>query len=309
MFLKKIKRLGDEWGVAFCDLEGVARESLRYGMRLTRTPGQLKRELKAVGIDSTLATPMWSGNAYLLIQVPRALFTRKKAAAIDPEDMRFIRRVLTPEDRKILRERFRNLPDFTSCEILGHTVSYVRNQSRRGRFLPFFDSMYESTDDVEHDLIEETLKIINKEMTNFRTHEPEDIKKYIQNCMGKKAKTYFRSRSPKMFKSRIETPEDFDRIVETHRAEEFTPNDYESHEVAHDLSKLLPRAHYRAISLLMGFASEAEQQQFDEFLQRTGQNPLELTPKKLKVQIERHLGCEVFDALRQHPDLVKYLKT
>ena len=304
MFLEKIKKLGEEWGVHFSSMEAVAKESLLYGMRLIKTPGRLKKELKKVGIDSTLATPMWSGNAYLLITLPKVLFNRNIPIP-SVADLLFAQKVLNEEQLFILKNRYENIPSISTGDILTNATSYVRKQSKKGRFLPFFDSMYESTKDVEQDLLEETLKVINKELTNFRTHRPEDMNKYISNCLGKKAKTYFKSRSPRMFKAEIETPEELEKIVE--KSQSIEPV-HQTLEIRQDLQKMLPKEHYKAISLLMGFASEQEQKEFDVFLANQGKRVEMLTPRKLKTHIEKHIGKEIFTSLKEHKDLIKYLK-
>lgn len=311
MFLSKIRKLGLEWGLGLSGLEGVARESLRYGMRLVKTPGLLKRELKQVGIDSTLATPLWSGNFYLLLTLPSMMVGEMSVLPEYQEDFEFAQSVLKEEDFAVLRERINKLPTATRDQIFQNLLPRIRRKRKKGNFLPYFDRAKEAGD-IEQDLIEESLKILNKEMTNFRTDDLERNVNYLDSCLGNKTNTYLKRNTPTMTKVLMENEAELNRFLDENNSEDpeqFRVEDSRVVEFTKDLKKILQPNQFRAVMLLIGAAQPAEQDQFDAFLTQSGFDRHQLSPTQLKSQIELFVGDrEVFERIREHLELQLYLR-
>lgn len=307
MFLEKIRKIGEDWGKSSEEMQDVARESLLYGMRITRTPGGLKRELKKVKIDSTIARPLWSGNSYLLLTLPVVL-TNKYKKIPNLEDFLFARKVLGKKTIRELRAKVKNLPEVTAQELFTRLAPGIKKRAWRGSFIPRFDSMHGTIQDVEHDLMKVAIEIMNKEMMNFKNPKNlEEIETYLSYCFDRKLDTYLKQHTPRMLKARIENTKVFDRIVENKRAEEIFDLATEDCEFRQDLRKVLSRNGYRAVSLLMNFADEADEKNFQDFIATIGYDRDTLPGKKLKATIEKHIGYEVFDAVKHSPKLKEYL--
>jgi hypothetical protein len=311
MFLSKIRKLGLEWGLGLADLTGVSRESLRYGMRLVKTPGLLKKELKLVGIDSTLATPLWSGNFYLLLTLPSMMVGEMSVLPEYQEDFEFAQSVLRKEDFSVLRERIDRLPTATRDQIFQNLLPRIRRKRKKGNFLPYFDRAKEAGD-VEQDLIEESLKILNKEMTNFRTDDLERNVNYLDSCLSNKTNTYLKRNTPTMTKVMLENEADLNRFLDENNAEDpdqFRIEDSRVIEFTKDLKKVLNSNQYQAVSLLIGVAQPSELDRFDDFLKASGLDRHSLSPTRLKIQIEQFVGDrEVFSRIKEHKELQIYLR-
>jgi len=309
MFMKRIRQLAIEWGKAPHEMECVARESLLYGMRLVTRPTRLKSELKKIGIDSKLATPLWSGNFYLLQILPTVLLDKKKKIP-SLEDFQFARKVLKKFDLKLLEARVKNLSGLCRDEMLAKLLKTATlQQSYRGRFLPKFDRMHEHKHDIQHDLACETLAIINKEWTNFKTNDPNEIQGYLSYCLKNKANTYLENRAPKLHRAEMEDDEALDRAA--HQRQSLDCNldlDHSTVILRTDLQKILSPQAYRGISLLLNFARKPDEHEFLQFLQAKGLKRDGLSYSKLKVHIERHLGVKVFQEMKTTPQLVEYLR-
>ena len=306
MFLQKIDRLATDWDRQSNELEGVARESLLYGMRITRHPSALKKELKKVKISSLLAKPLWSGNAYLLHTLPQVLTNKKKKIPC-LADFLFARKTLSRENLRELRTRQKNLCAISREELLKGILPNIKKQAWRGRFIPQFDSMHESLKDIEQDLIVQALEIVNKEISNFKSTNKEEIVSYLGYCLDKKGDTYLLQHTPKQVKARIE-PEDFDRVVHQARKEESGEvNDYAEVEFKKDLETVLPKRMYRGIALLMQFADPLDTRKFDRYLRGKQIRPEWLTQTQLKHHIEKFLGTPIFDKVMETPELRDFL--
>jgi hypothetical protein len=307
MFLEKIKKIGDDWGRSSEEMQDVACQSLLYGMRITRSPGDLKRELKKVKIDSTLAKPLWSGNSYLLLTLPLVLVDRKKKIP-NLEDFLFAKKVLGRKNLKELRMKVKNLPKIPAQEILQLLLPSIKQQAGRGRFLPQFDSMHGKLKDIEQDLMKEAIEVMNKEMMNFKnTKDLDEIVKYLSYCLKRKTDTYLKQHTPKLLKARIDDEQSFDKLVETKRSEEIFDIATDDCEFRQDLRKVLSRNGYKAVSLLMNFADADVEQDFQMQLSALGFTRENIKMKKLKTLIEKYIGYEVFDAVKHSPKLKEYL--
>jgi hypothetical protein len=307
MFLEKIKKIADDWGKSSEEMQDVARESLLYGMRITRTPGNLKRELKKVKIDSTLAKPLWSGNSYLLLTLPVVLTDRKKKIP-NLEDFLFARKVLGKKNIRQLKTKVKNLPSITAQEIFQRLMPSIKKRAWRGSFLPRFDSMHGTIKDIEHDLMKEAIEVMNKEMMNFKNPKDLDsIEDYLSYCFDRKLDTYLKQHKPRLLKARIDDEKAFDKIVEAKRSEDIFDLATEDCEFRQDLRKILSRNGYKAVSLLMNFADELDELAFGQYLQPLGFTRENIPAKKLKITIEKFIGYDVFDAVRNSPRLKEYL--
>lgn len=293
MFLQKIDKLASDWNLYPTAMDGVARESLLYGMRLTRHPSALKRELKKVNISSLLAKPLWSGNAYLLHVMPEVLCNKKKKIPC-LDDFHFVKKTLTRKHLQEIKRRQKNRCKIAPHELFLDLVPKLKKKAWQGRFIPRFDAMNESLKDIEQDLAVRALEVVNKEVTNFKTSEHEKIHAYLSYCVNKKADTYLKERTPKRIKARIE-PEDFDRIVHQARQEEFGDLDFSEVEFRTDLKSSLPLKVYKGVSLLMNFADAADSRRFDRYLRERHIRPEWLTQTQLKHHIEKFLEAPVFD--------------
>ena len=314
MFLEKIEQLARDWGKSMSDMEKIAQASLRYGMRLDRHPGRLKRELKKIQIDSTIATPLWSGNAYMLITMPEVLVNKKKKIPC-LADFLFAKKALKKEDYKELRVKIKNIPkDTNTHDILIKMMPAIKRQAYcKGRFLPQFDRMYGGLEDIQQDLAIEALSVINKQITNLKSHEMDDIMKYMGYCFKKKSDTYIRANAPKVRRVQIEEEKHFEDLIQEHKVSE--GEDYESEqefgfkEVAHDLKSILGKESYLAVALLMNFATKQEAEPFDSYLAGLGLDRKEMTNTETKKQIERFLKKpDLFSQLQSSKVLIKYLK-
>jgi hypothetical protein len=310
MFMERIRRLAIEWGKAPHQMECVAKESLLYGMRLIKRPKQLKDRLKALGVDSKLATPLWSGNFYLLQVLPQVMCDpRKKIPCL--EDYLFARKILKTADLKILQERLANLPSLSRDEIVGQLFKgAIKRQSYRGRFLPEFDRMHEHRIDIQQDLTCEALAILNKEWTNFKTTDPEEIANYLSYCVKQKTNTYLDNRSPRMLRSKIDDEEALEKVVHQSYASNALEIDADQTTVVlrEDLRKMLSPVAFQGVALLLNFAEEPHEIQFRQFLERKGMKRDGLSYAKLKTHIERHLGAKVFREMKSSKLLVNYLR-
>lgn len=313
MFLEKISRLAGDWGKQVAEMEEIAKASLRYGMRLDKHPGKLKRELKKLKIDSTLATPLWSGNAYMLITMPQVIVDkRRKIPSL--EDFNFAKRVLDKKDLKELKSKIRNLPKFSSHEILDRMIPAIKRQAySRGRFLPQFDRMYGGIEDIQQDLFVEAASIVNKQITNLKTHNIDDIMKYMGFCFKKKSDTYLRANAPKSKRIQIEKDKMFEDLIHEHKVNEGADLDsivgIGAKEFAYDLRKILNDEAFRAVGILMGFSSEEDSNGFEVFLSQAGVKRSEINNTQLKKQIEKYIGkSDIFNSMQRSKALMGYLK-
>lgn len=308
MFLQKIERMSKDMSLAMSDLNEVARESLLYGMKLTRTPGPLKKALKRVNGDSTVATDMWRGNAYLLLTLPNVLIDRKLKIP-NLEDLLFARKILTTEHYEILELRLRNVPTMSREEILSLVTKEIKQNSWRGRFLPQFDSMYGGQKDVEQDITAISLAIINQEFNNFNSHAPEDIKKYIGYCISKKSATHISAQAPRMTKIRVEDQDELEHVLDTKKQETEDPsiNPIENFEFKRDIERLLPKPHRDAVFLILGLEDAKLSSHFASFLERYGKRKDQLTRFQLHRFISKYLNVDVIEMLRTNKELCGYL--
>jgi hypothetical protein len=304
MFMDKIQKMSEELGKTVQELQDVARESLLYGMKLNRTPSNLKRALKKVNYDSKLATQMWRGNAYLLLTFPKIL-TDRKAKIVNLQDYLFARQILKDEHYTELKKRIDNIPtDISIPQILQSVIPAIRYQTRRGRFLPQFDSMHADMKDIQQDISEIAIAIVNFQFTNFKTHASEDINKYISYCIGHKSKTYFRSKAPKAITIKLDDQQEFDKIMDQE------PTDFDplhTIEFKEDMAGMLPRAQYEAVMLFLDMADQELHKRFDVFLARYGKTKESLTQPLLKKYIEKFLNVNVFSTLQKNKKLLCYL--
>jgi hypothetical protein len=311
MFMERIRQLAVEWGKSPEDLNQVARESLLYGMRLNTKPTQLKKELKRVGIDSTIATPRWSGTYYLLICLPQVLTDRKKKIP-SLEDYLFAKTVLAPDQLDQLTQNLKKIPDVSRHEIVaGLMKKTIKFESRRGRFLPRFDRMYENDKDVKQDLLCEALAIMNKEWCNFqRPDDAQEIHNYISHCVKGKTATYLKSCSPRMKRAKLDEPGALENIIDKQSIQErnLFDADEQSTVLKEDLRSMLPYDSFQAVALLMNFAEDAEEQRFQSFLRSKGHSRIGLSYTRLKMYIERYMGTSIFLEIRKSEKLESYLR-
>ena len=309
MLMEKVRKLAVEWGKTPNALNAVARESLLYGMRIETKPGRLKQELRKVGIDSKIATPLWSGDYYLLLGLPQVLID-PKAKIPCLEDYQFAKSVLRPDEIAALRERFKNVPQVSREEIFKKLLPVIKNKSYRGRFLPQFDQMHEKRGDVLHDLICEALAIMNKEWTEFRNPKrSEEIIQYLSFCVSSKTNTYLKAAAPKMKKARVEDAGELEALINQQRSDDLEINDSENtSQLKEDLKRLLPTPAYNAVALLLNFADPDLERGFEQSLVEHGLKRQKLPPMKLKNMIERHLKIKVFEDLKNSKELGKYLR-
>jgi len=306
MFLQKIRGLAKDWNKDVQDLDAVAKESLLYGMRLHRTPSRLKKELRRVGIHTLLARPLWAGNAYLLITLPEVIHDRKRKIP-NLEDLLYARSVLEEKHCGILSERVEKKCQISTEELLRRLKPAIRLHARKGRFLVQFDQMHGTLHDIEQDITSLALEVINREISNFRTQNIDEIIPYLAYCVGKKAKTYLRKEAPKQKKVQTEASH-FDYLVHKNRdEEENSTTGFEEVDFREDLRRILSSEVYAGISLLMNFADEEIRQQFRSFL-KAKQIKLEwLTNSQLKLHIERFLGCRVFEKAKANQEFRNFL--
>ncbi len=303
MFIEKIRKLSQDLGVSYCKMQDVKLQSLLYGMKLVKKPGALKRALRKVGADSKQATPMWNGNAYLLLTLPRILVDRK-TKIINLEDYQFAKKHLTPEQLRELHTRVQNIPDITPEQILEGIKDNLTRRAYASRFLPTFDPMHEMGD-IRRDMMCEALTVINKEMTNFRTHNPEEIYKYIGYCFDGKSKTYVKAKAPRWQRVGYEdalSAEDSALAGEECVAETTV-------EFMQDMQKLLSDKERLAVLLLLDQADERMTRKFSDYLSTKGRERAALSPVLLKKHITGFVGdAEVFDRLQQNQDFHQYLR-
>jgi hypothetical protein len=305
MFLQKINRLATDWNRHPQELDLVARESLLYGMRLTRHPSALKRELKKVKIDSLIARPLWSGNAYLLHVLPEVLCNKKKKIPC-LEDFLFARKVIQREHLKELRARRKNMCKIPFEDLFKALMPGVKRQAWRGRFIPQFDAMNENLKDIEQDIVVRTLEVLNKEITNFKSKNKEEILAYLGFCVKGKSDTYLKQRTPKQIKARIE-PEDFDRIVHQARQDEAGESEFADVDFKKDLQAVLSIKVYRGVALLMNFAEPTDTRKFDRYLRNKNIKMEWLTQSQLKIHIEKYIGAPVFERAFENSTLKEFL--
>lgn len=305
MFIHKIEKIAAELGKSVTELGEVAHEALLYGMNLTKTPGALKRAMKRIKDDSTQATTRWSGNAYLLLELPKALVDRRRKIP-NLQDFLFARKVLKREHYKELRTRVRNIPGGITVEqIMREIMPEVRKQARKGRFLTQFDRMNGNIHDIEQDLTGKTLVVVNKEFMNFNTHATEDIAKYISFCLNGKSKTYLRSRAPRMTMVRVEDHQDMERIIDCNADVEQDP--IHNIEFKRDIQNFLSEPQQEAVLLFLGMADQELQGRFDRFLAQSQKTAKDLSQAHLKRYISGFLGVDIFSLLQQNEELREYL--
>lgn len=313
MFLTKIQKLSEDFSMTLVEEKKnavitLAREAMLYGMKLERKPIKLKRQLKKCGLDPATATQHWSGNHHLLVNLPNEL-SHSKRKILNLEDFLFARRALTPEWRKELRKRVENTPTIDREAILKKLIPQVKKRVHKGRFLGRFDPMYQAghNGDIEQDLMVEVVAILNREWHNFNTTNEDDIVKYIGYCFERKGDTYLRSRAPKSFRMDYEDQNHFEKTIEqTHQELDGTDATNEGI-LAGDLKNILPEHLFKAVSLLMGFASTGLENQFNEFLVSRGKTRRGLTPTQFKIAIEDFCGRSVFSEMKTYPELISYL--
>lgn len=304
MFISKIEKIAADLGKNFSDLQDVAREALLYGMNLVKTPGALKKAMKRIGDDSKEATTRWSGNAYLLVELPMAL-VQKRHKISDLEDFKFARAVLERAHYKELRQRVRNIPDITIEQIMHELMPEVRKRARSGRFLTQFDRMHGNIHDIEQDITDKTLVVINKEFMKFNSHATEDISKYISYCLGRKSKTYLRSKKPRMTMVRVEDHQDMERLMDDQAEIERDP--IHDLEFKRDIRNFLSEPQRDAVLLFLGMAESELKDRFENFLTGHGKKTADLSQAHLKRYIALFLGIDVFALLQQNQELKEYL--
>lgn len=307
MFLQKLSKLATDWGKQPSDMEAIARESLLYGMRIQRTPGRLKMALKQQKIDSKLATPMWSGNAYLLLTLPKVLVDKKRKIPC-LEDYLYARTILKKQDMKDFRRKVKALPDMERDEILKRMLPQIRRRSRAARFIPMFDPATEMRD-IEHDLIAEMLKVINKEMTNLRSKDIKSIETYFGYCFDSKLDTYLKSNTPDARRAYTEDEQALDRLLESARQNEVEQYELTDRMTIDDLKELLTWEQFEAVGLLLSVPGTESSGEFNQYLAKQSLDPETLSTGKLKYHIQRFLQApEVFQELKEHPELQEYLR-
>lgn len=307
MFMNKIRKMSQDLSLAMSTLDKVARESLLYGMKLTRTPGPLKTELKAVNADSTIATDTWRGNAYLLLTLPKVLTDRKRKIPC-LEDLIYVRTVLTAEHYEILHKRVQNVPTMTTEEIFNMMTREIRQNSWKGRFLPQFDSMFGTLKDVEQDVMAITLSIINQEFNNFNSHAPEDIKKYVGYCIGKKSATHITAHAPRMKKVIVEDQDELEHVMDMNQGDDDTSQDpIHNFEFKRDIERLLPKPQRDAVFLILGMEDAKLSKHFGNFLERHGKKKDDLSPFQLRNYVSKYLDVDIVQILRENKDLCGYL--
>jgi hypothetical protein len=305
MFLQKINQLATDWGKSNGELHDVARESLLYGMRLTRYPSMLKRELRRVRIDSLIAKPLWSGNAYLLLELPEVLTNkRKKIPCL--ADFHFARKNLSKKQLVELKKQVKMKCSIPREELFRELMVNIKNLSWRGRFLPQHDGMYENLKDIESDLAIRAMEIINREFSNFRNQNREQIVAYLGYCLKSKYDTFLKQESPKMLKARIE-PEDFDRIVHDKLAGEESNMEHVDLDFKEDLKKMLQPKIYRGVAILLGFEDIIDQRGFAKYLKDKSLELRNLNQSQFKSHIEKYLGVPVFEKAMQNDKLKQFL--
>jgi hypothetical protein len=309
MFMERIRRLAMDWGKSPQALDGVARESLFYGMRLETKPGRLKQELKRVGIDSKLATPLWSGNYYLLLTLPEILI-KKNSKIPCLEDYLFAKKTLKRPHLSVLRKRFKNIPNASREDMIQKLLRTIKRESYRGRYLTQFDRMYEKKADIHHDLICEALAVMNKEWTNFKNHNQVEMLNYLSYCVGTKADTYLSATTPKMKRAHLEDPSELEALINAQKEDDLNwDNTPASHMLQQDLQQMLSKEAYLGVALLMDFAEPEQKNKFEKSLKERGFNRQQLSHSKLKLLIERYLGVKVFQNLRNSEELSQYLRS
>jgi hypothetical protein len=309
MFLDRIRDLSKEHNVSFEDLQGVTKESFLYATRLERRPVALKRELKKLQLHPRLARQMWWGNSYMLLVFPQVLCNPKKKIP-SLEDFIYVKNILKEDEKKALQEKVLKLGSVSVSRtaLLDELIPKSAIRAQRGRFLAMFDPMYSSrsrNEDVRQDLAVEAVAIINRELSNLKTDDPEKINSYLGFCLNQKAKTYLTRSKPKTIRVRAE-----EQTIEKIRQEtEESPSSHDraTMEMASDLRSILRKDNYRAIALLLEFADKEDRESFNFYLGQNGLTRIGMTPKEVKSNIEKFLGKKVFYKLKKSAPLRKYL--
>lgn len=306
MFLQKIKKLAIEWSCPLDSLTEVATQSLFYGMGLVRTPSPLKKELRKVKIDTRLAKPLWSGNAYLLSTLPQVLCDKKKKI-VCLEDFHFARKVLSTKHLGLLQKKLNNQCDISREDLIKELMPEVRRRSAKGRFLLHFDRKFSKSQDIEHDLVVRTLEIVNKEYCNFKSKNREDIIKYLTYCLRKKAATYLKEQAPKMQRVFISEDTHLEQIVHDELELNFVEQDFSMLEMKEDLKRILSPKVYRGIALLGGFPDIVDHKGFDFYLSQKNRTRANLNQTQLKNHIEKYLNYPIFEKVFESDKLRNFL--
>lgn len=306
MFLQKIDKLASDWGYSRNEIEQVAKESLLYGMRIVRHPSALKRELRRVKIDSLIAKPLWSGNAYLLMELPEVMTNKKKKIPC-LEDFHFARTILTKKHLTDLKKQVRHRCNIPREELIKELIPQIQRLSWKGRFLPKHDGMYENLKDVQGELVLRCMEVINKEMSNFKSNDKEEILTYLSYCISRKSDTFLKKSTPKAFRVKTEDNE-LDEMFQQSKVEEDSPDNFNTVDFKHDLKKVLAPKVYRGVALLMEFADAADQRGFNTYLIGKNVQASQLNQTQLKSHIERYLGVSVFNKAYENKEFKEFLK-
>jgi len=310
LFLRKLEALASEWGKKSEEMEEIRKESLLYGMRLKTTPTGLKNALRKGKLDTKVATPLWSGNAYLLLSLPKVL-TNPKSKIPCLEDFIYAKSVLEAQQIGTLKKKIDNIPpEVDRDQFLKKMMPFMKRKAYRARFLSMLDPSIEK-DDIQQDMMIEMLRIFNKEITNLNTHKSEGIEKYFINCFSQKVKTYLGKTKPKQFRMMVETEIELECLLESgHQKEEATWLDkFYDPLVQQDLRGMLTWEQMEALYLLIGLPDAEHTARFEEFLRRQGLKREELSLGKLKHAIQKFLEApDVFDEILEHRGLKNYFQ-
>ena len=309
MFLRKLDALAEEWGKKSDDMQEIQKESLLYAMRLKTTPTGLKNALRKEQLDTKVATPMWSGNAYLLLKLPEVL-TNPKSKIPCLEDFLYARKVLGQKQIGTLKRKIKSIPNTIDREkFLSSMMPLMRSKAYCARFLSMLDPSVEKGD-IQQDLAVEMLKIVNKELTNLKTKDKEAIERYFKNCFNQKAKTYVGKKKIKNFRVTVENDAEMEALIQSQQVEEVQwATRLADPIVQRDLRDMLTWEQAEAFWLLMGLPGADRADEFAAFLTEQKLNREQIPIGQLKRQIQRFLDApDVFDELMEHPDMRGYFQ-
>lgn len=208
VFLNKIKDMANTWNVPYENLHNLAKESLLYGMKLNSSPNQLKKEMRKQQVDSKLATELFKGTSYLLHDIPKVLI-KKKEKIINLNDFLFAKSVLDGDQIELLKQRVQKLDQIDIHALYDTNLqNVINNHTKRGSFFSKYDSMYEKSMDFKQTLAAEAIQILNLEIDKLTAFDSDTVGKYVNKCLGNKAKTKIRKLVPKSFKITKEVREE-----------------------------------------------------------------------------------------------------
>lgn len=309
MFLRKLDALAQEWGKKSDEMDEIRKESLLYGMRLKTTPTGLKNALRKRKLDTKVATPLWSGNAYLLLSLPEVL-TNPKTKIPCLEDFLYAKQVLELSQIGTLRKKIDNIPKWVDREKFFKRIEpKLKSKAHRARFIAMRDPGM-GKDDIQQDLAIEMLKIYNKEITNLHTQDEADMEKYFFNCFHKKAKTYIGKKKPKQFRVTVDTNAELENLFESGTKEERSWLDrFNDPLVQKDLKDMLTWEQAEALYLMMGLPGADLVLEFNRFLKEQSVERDGIPLGRLKLSIQKFLDApEVFDEILEHPGLKQYFQ-